>query len=224
MSDSVHPDVLQQLESLRFDPDRPLIISDADEVIFAFVRGLEDFLDEQDLYLDLKSFAITGNIRSKGDHEAIDAEQVRAIVAVFHQEKTQTMPLVPGAIEALNRLKREAQVMVLSNTPLAMRQARTDTLARHGLAVPLVANIGRKGPAVAYLARRHAAAMVFIDDIPHNIKSVSEDAPKVTCLHFIGDPRLAKLLGPAAGSDARIDNWPNAIDYILAIIGAAASD
>ena len=44
--DSLHEDVLSQLEVLQIDPNSPLIISDADEVIFAFVRGLEGYLQE----------------------------------------------------------------------------------------------------------------------------------------------------------------------------------
>ncbi len=214
MSHQIHPDVLSQLEGLLLDPSRPIIISDADEVIFAFVEGLEVHLKNVGMYLDLKSFALTGNIRHLANDGIVEATEVRGVIQSYFEVCTSTMPLIPDAVEHLNLLKGDAQIVVLTNIPLPHRQARADTLRQHGLDVPVVANIGLKGPAVAYLMARSATPAIFIDDIPHNLDSVRDDAPEVVRLHFIGDKRLAKLLGPAESSDARIDDWPNAITFI----------
>ena len=75
-NDCLHEDVLTQLEALQLVPDRPLIISDADEVIFAFVRGLEAYLLDNGHFMDLKSFAMRGNIRDSETGEAVSAQAV----------------------------------------------------------------------------------------------------------------------------------------------------
>jgi hypothetical protein len=59
-----------------------------------------------------------------------------------------------------------------------------------------------------------AGPVFFLDDIPHNINSVAEDAPDVHCIHFIADPRLQKLIGKADGATKRIDIWAEVHDYI----------
>ncbi len=217
MPDKVHDDVLLQLAELRLDRDRPLLISDADEVIFAFVEGLERHLASNDLYLDLRTFALTGNIRRRSDDVAVDAGDVRQLIHDFFAVGTVDMPLIDDAVECLSALSREAEIVVLTNIPLEQRAKRAEALKNHGLEIPVVANIGRKGPAVAYLAETHKAPVVFMDDIPHNIDSVAEHAPGVHRLHFIGDSRLAKLLEPAEGSNARIDIWPDALAHIRTV-------
>ena len=214
MQHKIHHDVLPQLEALDFDPSRPIVITDADEVIFAFVEGLESYLNANKMYLDLKSFALTGNIRWQENHEAVEAVGVRDAIQRFFAERTASMPLIPGAIKALNEIKKTAQVIVLTNIPIPQLQTRRDALLGHGLDVPVVANIGLKGPAVAYLMSRTASPAIFIDDIPHNLDSVRDCAAEAIRLHFIGDLRLAKLMGPAESANARIDEWTGASDYI----------
>ena len=54
------------------------------------------------------------------------------------------------------------------------------------------------------------APIAFLDDLPPNITSVRKSVPSATLIHFIADPRLAKLLGAADDCDYRIDTWPEA--------------
>ncbi len=212
--DSLHDDVLSQLEALQLTPERPLIVSDADEVIFAFVRGLEAYLLDNGHFMDLKSFAMRGNIRATETGEAVSAEAVKALINGYFAERTEQIEPVDGAAEALAALSERAQILVLSNTPLDCREARRRALVKHGMDYPLVANIGRKGGAMAYLAARQSAPMFFLDDIPHNISSVARAAGSVTRLHFIADHRLRDMLGAAEDADARIDDWPGARQFI----------
>ena len=86
----VHPDVLAQADRITLDPMRPLILSDADEVLVQFASVLDEFLHENELYLDLVSFALTGNIKRKADDVAITAEE-----AVVHKSVESA-----GAIQA----------------------------------------------------------------------------------------------------------------------------
>lgn len=212
--DSLHDDVLSQLEALRLTPERPLIVSDADEVIFAFVRSLEGFLLDNGHFMDLQSFALRGNIRDSNTKEPVSAEMVKSLIGDFFSERTEQIEPVDGAAEALAALSERAQVLVLSNVPLDQIPARRRALVKNGMDYPLVANIGRKGSAMAYLAERHEAPMFFLDDIPHNISSVAQKANAVTRLHFIADHRLRNLLGAADDADVRIDDWPGVRRFI----------
>lgn len=214
MSDPVPQEVCTQLDALSLDPDRPLLISDADEVLFAFVRGLERFLNEQGLELRLETFALTGNIRERVSGEAVPAGDVRTLIERFFAERTEDLEPIDGAPQALDALAGRMQIMVLSNIPLAQREARQRALDRNGMNYPIVANSGRKGGAVARLVARMNAPVVFIDDIPHNIVSVAEEASEVIRLHFVGDARLARLLDISDGAHGRHDTWPEARSFI----------
>ena len=212
--DSLHDEVLSQLEALSLTPERPLIVSDADEVIFAFVRGLEGFLLDNGHFLDLQSFALSGNIRDSESGEPVSAEIVKALIGDFFDQRTEQIEPVQGAADALAALSKRAQILVLSNVPLDRQAARRRALVKHGMDYPLVANIGKKGGTMAYLAARQKAPVFFLDDIPHNIASVARAAAAVTRLHFIADHRLRDLLGAAEDADARIDDWPSVRRFI----------
>jgi hypothetical protein len=215
-TNAIHPDVARQIAGVSIDPSRPLIISDADEVMFAFLRGLENYLQRHGLYIRLESFALTGNIRDSHTDEVLSREDVREHIEGFHAAETASLDPVEGVADALSALSRRAQVLVLSSIPLAQRAARLSALHRHGMDYPLVANIGAKGPAVAALVENMTAPAFFLDDIPHNIKSVAKFASHVTRIHFVADPRLAKLIEKADDAQARIDNWPETRAFIEA--------
>lgn len=212
----LHPEVLEQIAAITIDPARPLIISDADEVIFAFIRGLERYLHRHDLYLRLESFALTGNIRDRKTGEALSREGVHDRLEGFFAAETLTLEPVDGVTAALGALSARAQILVLSNLPLPQREARQRALAQHGMDYPLIANIGAKGPAVAALVAGLKAPAFFLDDLPHNIESVAEMAQQVTRIHFVADHRLAELIEKADHAHARIDDWPAARSFIEA--------
>ncbi len=209
------PEVAEQLAALRIDPSRPVIISDADEVLFAFMAGLEAYLERNGLYFDWSSFALTGNIREKSDDSPLDGSRVREILRGFFGECTETLAPVPGAAESLAELSAQgAQIIVLSNVPLQQKQARRNSLVKHGMDYPLIANSGGKGAAVRFLSERTDAGAVFIDDIPLHHAEVSRAADDVMLLHFVADPRLARLLDPAEHCHHRADTWPEARQLI----------
>lgn len=217
MREAPHPDILSQLETLEIDPARPLIISDADEVLLKFMARLEYYLETQGLWIDLNNFAISGNIKSRETNEPVD---VPNMIDDFFASQTRHIEAAPGASEAINSLSEIAQVIVLTNLPASEKQSRIENLAGHGISFPLVIGTGLKGPAVAWLADQIHAPVFFLDDIPHNIDSVAKHAPDVHRIHFVADPRLAKLIGPASGASKRIDVWQEAHDWIAGQIDA----
>jgi len=207
-------EVLPQLEQLRLQAGRPLIVTDADEVLFAFMAGFEGYLQSQGLYFDWRSFALTGNIRERDSDLPIEGARVQSLLLAFFEAHTEALQPVPGAAAGLARLATRSQIVVLSNLPLANRAARQRALVAQGMDYPLVANIGTKGEAVRHLEQMVRAPVFFIDDIPRNHTSVRQAVETALCLHFVADPRLAELLGPAEHSHHRADNWPAAVSYI----------
>lgn len=209
--------VADQLAALDLHPGRPLLIADADEVLFYFMRGLEGFLAGRGLYFDWRSYALYGNIRRRDDDSPMPAEELHPLLQGFFAEATESLMPVDGAAAALAELSQAAQVVVLSNVPLPARAARERALNRHGMPYPLIASSGPKGPAVAALRQRVDAPAVFIDDIPHNHSSVAQCAPTTHRLHFIADPRLAALLGPAPDCHHRAESWQDIRNHVAPI-------
>ena len=210
MSD-IAPEIMSQLEALTIHDARPLIITDADEVLLRFMERVEHYLDTQGLWIDLSSFALGTNIKSKDTNEPV---KVPTLIDDFFAAETAHIEAADGAADALASLSEVAQIVVLTNLPAPHREQRISNLKGHGMDYPVVVNSGLKGPAVKWLMQKTSGPVFFLDDIPHNIDSVAEHAPEVYTIHFVADPRLAKLIGEAEGATARIDVWAEAHEFI----------
>lgn len=210
MTKAIHPDVLAQLDELDLDAATPLIVSDADEVLIEFMVALESYLERNGMFFDWSSFALSGNIRRRDDDSTVDREVVKGHLEKFFAAHAHEMKPVPGAAEALAGLSQRAQIVILTNVPMAQREARRRSLAGHGMDYPVIANIGGKGAPVRHMAERVEATVFFLDDIPRNHTSVALAAERVRRLHFVADPRLAEMLEPAEDSHYRADDWPSA--------------
>ncbi|MEH6474983.1 MAG: hypothetical protein V7727_04805, partial [Sneathiella sp.] len=110
MTIGIHEDVIPQLDAITIQIDRPLIITDADEVLFGFMQGLEIFLEEQEMFFDWASFALHGNIRQKSDKNPVEAEKIPGLLEQFFDEYAHRLPPVEGAAEHLQKLSETAQV------------------------------------------------------------------------------------------------------------------
>ena len=214
MGNMLSEEISNQIETLELDPNRPLVISDADEVLLQFMRQFEIYLDRNDMWIDLSSFRLQGNIKYKGSDEAVDMTN-RNIINDFFAAETLNFSPVEGAAEALNALSKEAQIIILTNLPLAQKSERQINLSKHGMDYPVIVGSGLKGPAVKSLSEKINAPLFFLDDIPHNINSVAKYVPTSGRIHMIADPRLSKLIGAAEGASARIDQWQEAQAWIL---------
>lgn len=217
----MEPHVRSQLERLALDQEQPLIVTDADEVVAYFIAGLERFLDRNGHWLDLKSFAITGNIRKQGSNEVSTQTQVKDLLSEFFTTDTELLDPVEGAAEALQALSGRAQIIVLSNVPPSAHAARQRWLRRHGMDFPLIANAGSKGLPMRFLASRISAPVFFLDDLPPHLDAVAEQASSVCLLHFIADKRLAALVGPAQNCHLHTSDWPDARAFIEAKLDAS---
>lgn len=190
-------------------PDRPLLITDADEVLFAFMAAFERHLHDNDTYFNWASYRLNGNIIARADEQPVDNPAVKALISGFFDRHTRNIDPLDGAAEAMAALvsERGLQIVVLSNVPVRNQHDRSWALARHGMDYPLIANQGAKGRAVARLAARTSAPVFFIDDAPSHHDDVAEHAGHVRRIHFVGHPRLAELIGPAEASHLRARSW-----------------
>jgi hypothetical protein len=199
---------------------RPLLIVDADEVLLRFAEGFDRFLRARELYLDLTSYRLHGNVRRQGGNDALLDIEVTALLDEFRAD-LDWLDAVEHAQAVLSELVRDMSIVVLSNVPPAQAPARLRNLATLGFDFPLLVNSGPKGAAVKTLAKRAGGTVFFADDIPQHLASVAEVAPDVFRIHIIGDERLKALLPPSPHSHLRADTWRDADVFIRAKLETA---
>ena len=215
--DLLEPSTREQLEALRLDPARPLLLCDVDEVVVHFLRGLEGWLDRNGLWLDPASFALNGNIRRKDGNEALPGPEIGPALMAFFEAETVNLEMIDGAAAALDELSQFGDVIMLTNLPVQFRDARIENLRNHGIHHPVVTNSGPKGPAIAALAASHEAPVVFIDDNNGYLKSAAEYVPATRLVHFMQDERFGRHVEREDHIHHRTDNWPDAGRYISGV-------
>lgn len=189
------------------DPDTPLLVVDADEVLLRFVEHLEAFVADEGFELRLTSFQLTGNIFDRRNGETASPKVVKNLIGSFFDRRVDTVPAVDGAAEALRALSGRYQIAVLTNVPHHCRDRREKALHDLGFTYPVISNAGEKGPAMQLLQAATAQPAVFVDDLPPQLASVADHAPDVHLVHFVADPRLAQLIEKAPSAHVRIDDW-----------------
>ena len=94
---------------------------------------------------------------------------------------------------------------------------RVEQLERFDIRHRVLCNRGGKGrPVLELIETMKPSAAVFVDDLSIHHESVAKHAPAVWRLHMIAEPRLAGRTPPAPDAHARIDQWPDATEWILA--------
>lgn len=205
---------LARFAALQLDPDRPLIICDADGVLVEFARPLERFLHSRDLLLDFRSFALGGNIRRRACGTPLAPREIAPLIVEFLEAEIDRPDLLEGVGQAIEALRRRAGIVVLTNVPHHLRERREAAFIRLGLDLPVFSNQGGKGPFVGLISARHRGPVLFIDDLPTQHSSVAEFAPDVYRIHLVAEPKLAPLVGAADHSHHRSDRWPDCVVHI----------
>ncbi|MFP6717278.1 MAG: hypothetical protein VCB82_07245, partial [Alphaproteobacteria bacterium] len=95
MTNDLLENTRHQISSIIIDRNRPLIISDADEVLVVFMARFELFLNEQNYFFDWSSFRLTGNIRRKSDNYTFSQNEVLSLLDTFFAKETQSLDAVP---------------------------------------------------------------------------------------------------------------------------------
>lgn len=201
--------------------DRPLILVDADEVIFRFVAGFEEFLRLRGLGLDLGSYRLHGNVKRQNGGESVGDREVSELLAEFRHD-LDSLSLVDGANEALKDLSRSCAIVVLSNVSPLQGGARRRNLDSLGFKFPLVCNSGPKGAAAKALSDCAGRPVFFIDDIPQHLLSVADMVPDAVLIQLVGDRRLKKVLPRCQKAHLCTDSWKDAADFMTARLKTVA--
>lgn len=198
--------------------NRPLIITDCDEVLLHMLVPFRQWADEvHDLHFDFDRLKFAEALRHKDSDEPVTQELVWTLLTDFFDREMHRQKPIDGSMEALGRLSAVADIVVLTNIDERHRQDRVDQLAGHGLDVPVFCNHGGKGrPLARIVAERQPSVALFIDDIAEHHASAAKHAPGVWRLHMVGEPELSHRIAPAQLAHARIDQWAQAEAWIAA--------
>src|SRR5688572_19711722 len=104
-----------RLADLGLSRERPLVLVDVDEVLGLFMQGFGRYLTEQGLEMRIDRFALFQNIYLPGAAEHLDVAEGRKHFNAFFSTRCHEIEPAPGAIAALNRLARSAEILILSN-------------------------------------------------------------------------------------------------------------
>jgi len=200
--------------------NRPLVITDCDEVLLHMVTPFRDWLAQtQGIDFHWVGNDFSKALRYADSGELVEAKEIWRLLNLFFDHEMPRQGPIAGAVHAINTLAERADVVVLTNLMDHRQEARAQQLADHGIHARVFTNQGPKGPALrAILDEYQPSRAVFIDDIAQHLGSVAEVAPEVIRLHLCGEPLLAPhiVCGHAAGhAHARIDTWEHALPWLL---------
>ncbi len=201
--------------------NRPLIISDCDEVLLHMVAHFRDWLGEsQGVTFKMEGNNFANAMRWNSTGEAVEERDIwRLLGGFFDTEMDRQLP-IEGAIAGINAIGEHADVVILTNLTDERQERRTRQLADHGIHARVFTNQGPKGPALAAIMEEYQPSRaIFIDDLPQHHKSAADTVPDVIRLHLCGEPMLSphiECAHVAGDAHARIDNWAEATPWLLA--------
>lgn len=97
--------------------DRPLLISDVDDVVLEFLVPFEAYLDSLGHRLLPKSFRLHGNIVSAKDQLALDDQIVTDLLLTFFEKQEEWQTPFGDAVAVLQRIGKIADIVFLTAMP-----------------------------------------------------------------------------------------------------------
>lgn len=204
-----------------FDPsNRPLVISDCDEVLLHMVAPFKAWLAaEQGVAFSMEGGTFENALRWQETGDALSMAEVWRVLGGFFDTQMDSQMPIAGAVAGITQLATQADVVILTNLTDERRDHRAQQLRDHGIDARVFTNQGPKGPALqAILEEYRPSRAVFIDDLPQHHHSAAESVPDLARLHLCGEPMLAPHIDCAhkAGyAHARIDDWDAALPWLL---------
>jgi hypothetical protein len=195
---------------------RPLLISDCDEVLLHMIVPFRDWLDEaHHIHFDLVHGDWGEALRHKHDGTVVERGQVWDLLNGFFDTEMGRQQAIDGAVDAINRLREHADVVILTNLLDHRAAPRMAQLQAVGINAPVYTNQGGKGEALGRILEEYNPSVaVFVDDLGHQHDSVGEHHPDVWRLHFVGEPLLWERVNSSKAAHARLDRWADAEGWI----------
>lgn len=219
LEERIDPETLAELREVPLVRGRPLLAVDTDEVMVEFASHVTRWLPSTGHEMRLNQYRLEGSMFRLGEDVPLPFQDCIALLDRFFRQQTLEQCAVTGAVEALERLSRDVQVVILTNVPRFARADRRQNTAALGMDYPLVVNSGGKGRALAWMAARAAAPAVFIDDSPLQHEHAAKHAPGVTRIHFVGASAVQELLRESPEADYRAHDWTEAEAQIREALG-----
>lgn len=199
---------------------RPLVISDCDEVLLHMVAHFKEWLEESEgVRFELKGNNFATAMRWEKTGEPLEQADIWRFLGGFFDSQMHRQLPIEGAVEGINRLAENADVVILTNLNDERQERRTRQLAEHGVHARVYTNQGPKGPALKAILEEYAPSKaIFIDDLPQHHQSAAETVPNVSRLHLCGEPMIAQHIDcahEAGHAHARIDHWAEALPWLL---------
>ena len=130
--------------------NRPLVITDCDEVLLHMVRHFRDWLGEAhgiEMVLDGNPFAQA--LTPRGATEPLSAEDKWRYLDMFFDTEMDRQTAIEGAASAVHELQRAADVVILTNLADRYNAVRSRQLAAHGISARVFTSSERLIPGAA---------------------------------------------------------------------------
>ena len=111
------PNTKKQISNIILDPNLPVLIFDADEVLVHFAKPFANYLKKHDHRLHLTGYRLDNAIKKAKTDEVAAPDTAKDLVWGFINEETKIQPAAKGAPQALKELREYAQIIILSNVP-----------------------------------------------------------------------------------------------------------
>ena len=209
------PNTKTQISNLNIDPNLPLMIFDADEVLVHFAEPFATYIKKHNHRLHLTGYRLDNAIKKADTDEVADPDTAKDLVWGFINEETKSQPAAKGAPQALMKLQAYAQIIILSNVPHSVHDDRVANLKSLNMDYPLISNEGMKGPAVKEILRNHKAQSFFIDDNPYQVESVYNDNQQTVCVHFSVCDLVKPYMPKAVGASIEPTSWEDLVDQLI---------
>lgn len=198
--------------------NRPLLITDCDEVLLHMVVPFREWLDEvHDVHFSFEDQNFINALRRKGCGTVLEQGEVWDLLRDFFLTEMERQTPISGALEALLSLSEIADIVILTNITEELHQRRVEQLHAVGVGHRIYWNQGGKGePLRRIVEERQPSVALFVDDLGSHHQSVAKHAPDVWRLHMVGEPEIAVNIAPSPYAHARIDGWKEAESWIRA--------
>ena len=212
------PNTKTQISNLNIDPNLPLMIFDADEVLVHFAEPFATYIKKHNHRLHLTGYRLDNAIKKADTDEVADPDTAKDLVWGFINEETKSQPAAKGAPQALKKLQAYAQIIILSNVPHSVHDDRVANLKSLNMDYPLISNEGMKGPAVKEILRNHKAQSFFIDDNPYQVESVYNDNQQTVCVHFSVCDLVKPYMPKAVGASIEPTSWQDLVSQLIGFL------
>lgn len=190
--------------------DRPLVVCDVDDVVLEFLKPFEAYLEARGSKLLHRSYRLHGNIISLETEAALEDSVVSGLIESFFDDQERWQTPFAEAVDTLQHLADEADVVFLTAMPPRFAEARRRLLDQLHLRFPMIATETPKGPVVKALHEDRPLPVAFIDDMAHNLHSVGDHVSACLLIHMMPDSVIHRMAPKPADHVVRAEDWPHA--------------